>query len=52
MNGAAPQVIIRSDGNSSAQVRLHDCRLLDEYETTFAVGLHTDGLDAASAGSA
>lgn len=27
-------------------MRLHDRRLLGEYETTFAVGLHADGLDA------
>lgn len=41
-----PQVIIRSGENSSAQVRLHDCRFRGEYETTFAVDLHANGVDA------
>jgi hypothetical protein len=45
-NGAMSQVIIRSEENPSAQVRLHDCRFAGEYETTFAVDLHADGLDA------
>jgi Family of unknown function (DUF6228) len=46
LDGAMPQVIIRSDENPSAQVRLHDCRFLGQYETTFAVHLRADGLDA------
>jgi Family of unknown function (DUF6228) len=46
LDGAAPQVIARSCENASAQVRLYDCRFLDGYETTFAVELHADGLDA------
>jgi len=45
-DGTAPQVIIGSYENAAAQVRLHDCRLLGEYETTFAVDLHADELDA------
>jgi hypothetical protein len=45
-DGAAPQVIIGSYENAAARVRLHDRRLLGEYETTFAVELHADGLDA------
>jgi hypothetical protein len=46
LDGTAPQVIIRSYENAAAQVRLHDRRFLGEYETTFAVDLHADGLDA------
>jgi hypothetical protein len=46
LNGAAPQVIITSNENPAAQVRLHSCRFPGEYETTFAVDLHADGLDA------
>ena len=46
LDGAAPQVIITSYENAAAQVRLHGRRLVGEYETTFAVGLHADGLDA------
>ena len=46
LDDAAPQVIITSYENAAAQVRLHDRRLLGEYETTFAVGLHADGLNA------
>jgi hypothetical protein len=45
-DGAAPQVIIGSNENQASQVRLHDCRFLGEYETTFAVDLQADGLDA------
>lgn len=45
-DAAAPQVIIRSGKDAAAQVRLHDCRFPGEYETTFAVCLHADGLDA------
>jgi hypothetical protein len=46
LDGTAPQVIIGSNENSAAQVRLHDCRFHGEYETTFAVDFHADGLDA------
>lgn len=46
LDGAAPQVIITSYENAAAQVRLRDRRLVGEYETTFAVGLRADGLDA------
>lgn len=46
LDGAEPQVIIRSDENPAAKVRLHDCRLLGQYETTFAVDLQSDGLYA------
>jgi len=45
LDGTAPQVIIVSYENAAAQVRLHD-RVLGEYETTFAVGLHAGGFDA------
>jgi hypothetical protein len=45
-DGAAAQVIIGSYENAAARVRLHDRRLLGEYETTFAVELHADGPDA------
>lgn len=46
LDSAASQVIISSYDNAAAYVRLHDCRLPGDYETTFAVGLHADGLDA------
>jgi hypothetical protein len=46
LDAAAPQMIIGSSGTAAAQVRLHDCRFLGEYETTFAVDLHAGGLDA------
>jgi hypothetical protein len=46
LDGAAPQVIITSYADAAARVRLHDRRLVGEYETTFAVGLRADGLDA------
>jgi len=45
-DGAAQQVIIGSYENSATRVCLHDCRFIGEYETTFVVDLHSDGLDA------
>jgi hypothetical protein len=46
LDDAAPEVVIRSDDSPAAEVRLHDCRFLGEYETAFAVALHADGLNA------
>jgi len=46
LDSAASQVIITSYENAAARVRLHDCRFVDKDETTFAVELHADGLDA------
>jgi hypothetical protein len=45
LDSAAPQVSIISYEKQAAQVRLRDCRF-GKYETTFAVGLHSDGLEA------
>jgi Family of unknown function (DUF6228) len=46
VDGATPQVIIGSSDDAATRVRLHDCRFLGEYETTFAVDVHGEGLDA------